>query len=57
MLRNGKCCNKARRTHASHFKPKISVSVLLLEVSEGPRVVTDDGLTVGLVDQVLCYCL
>jgi hypothetical protein len=31
--------------------------VLLLEVSEGALVVTDDCLTVSLVDQVLCYWL
>ena len=57
MLGNGNLWNKTGRPHASHLKPKIGVSVLLLEVSEGTLVVTDDSLTVSLVDQVLCYWL
>ena len=57
MLRNGNWLSKACRSHASHLKSQIGVSVLLLEFSEGPRVVTDDSLTVCLVDQVLGYLL
>ena len=57
ILRNGNWWSKARRSHSSHLKPHIGVSVILHEVSKGSRVVTDDSLMVGLIDQVLCYWL